>query len=267
MGNRGSSSQSIDQTFNMSNINKSVYEQITKNTQETAASQANIQNLKVVMRNVRGCVANFGQTINAETQSSSTFTADTTTEIKNAITTEMKASADAAMEKSTQLGDLSSLVGGKTNMDIKQTVNMEIENIVENTITTENLNKTVAEQVSIQNGQLIIDGYDCREGGQIDWNQNITAKLAATAITNAVAKAVSENKVLASLSASASGSSKSSGGGFAQLVDSIGGAISGPFMYIAICVVILIIGATIFLLSPAGQNSSRTMSKAAARRF
>ena len=266
MGNKASTTQNIEQTFNMSNVNKSIFEQITKNTQETAASQANIQNLRVVMRNVKGCPVKLNQMINAETQSSSEFSADTITEIKNAITTEMKASADAAMEKSTQLGDLSSLLSD-SDQNIQQTVNMEIENIVENTITTENLNKTVAEQVSIQNGELIIDGYDCREGGQIDVSQNITAKLAADAVTGAITKAASENKVLAALAADASGSTSSKGGGFAELVDSIGAALSGPFMYIAICVVVMIIAALIFLLSPAGQNSSRTMSTAAARRI
>jgi len=266
MGNKASTTQNIEQTFNMSNVNKSVFEQITKNTQETAASQANIQNMRVVMRNVRGCTTNLNQTIDAETQSSSEFSAETITEIKNAITTEMKASADAAMERSTQLGDLSSLLSD-SDQNIQQTVNMEIENIVENTITTENVNKTIAEQVSIQNGQLIIDGYDCREGGQIDFSQNITAKLAADAVTGAITKAASENKVLAALAADASGSTSSKGGGFAELVDSIGAALSGPFMYIAICVVVMIIAALIFLLSPAGQNSSRTMSTAAARRI
>jgi len=266
MGNKASTTQNIEQTFNMSNVNKSVFEQITKNTQETAASQANIQNMRVDMRNVRGCKTNFNQTIDAETQSSSEFSADTITEIKNAITTEMKASADAAMEKSTQLGDLSSLLSD-SDQNIQQTVNMEIENIVENTITTENVNKTIAEQVSIQNGQLVIDGYDCREGGEIDFSQNITAKLAADAVTGAITKAASENKVLAALAADASGSTSSKGGGFAELVDSIGAALSGPFMYIAICVVVMIIAALIFLLSPAGQNSSRTLSNAAARRI
>ena len=260
------SSQSIEQTFNMSNINKSVFEQITKNTQETAASQANIQNLEVVMRNGRGCNATFGQTIDATTQSSSEFSPEMTTDIKNAIDTEMKAAAGAALERTTQLGDLTSLLSD-SNQDIQQSVNMEIENVVENTITTENLNKTIAEQVSIQGGRLIIDGYDCREGGQIDWNQNITAKLSADAVTKSLTKAVSQNKVLNTLAASADASSTSTGGGFAELVDSIGAALSGPFMYIAICVVVLIIGAVIFLLSPAGQNSSRTLSTAAARRI
>jgi len=260
------SSQSIEQTFNMSNVNKSVFEQITKNTQETAASQANIQNMKVIMRNVRGCNTNLSQVIDATTQSSSEFKPDTVTEIKNAITTEMKASADAALEKTTQLGDLSSLLS-ESDQDIQQTINMEIENVVENTITTENMNKTVAEQVSIQNGQLVIDGYDCRERGEINFNQNITATLAAEAVTNAVTKAASENKVLATLAASAGASSTSTGGGFAELVDSIGNALSGPFMYIAICVVVMVIAALLFLLSPAGQNSSRTLSSAAAKRI
>lgn len=267
MGNRGSSNQSIEQTFDMSTLNESIFEQITKNTQETMASQAGIQNLKVQLRNIRGCAASFNQTIDASTQSSSTFNAESSAQIKNAVETQMQAAADAAVEKSTQLGDLSSLVGGETNMDIKQAVNMEVQNVIENTITTENLNKTVAEQVNIQNGELVIDGYDCREGGSIDWNQNMTAKLAASAITTALTSAVADNELLSSLSASAGATSTSTGGGFAELVDSIGAAISGPFLYIAIVVVILIIGAVIFLLSPAGQNSSKIMATAAAQRI
>ena len=71
----GGGSQTINQTFNLSAVNKSIFEQITKNTAESAASQANVQSLEIVMRNVRGCTARFGQKIDAKTQSASTLTA------------------------------------------------------------------------------------------------------------------------------------------------------------------------------------------------
>lgn len=263
----GGGSQTINQTFNMSAVNRSIFEQITKNTSETLASQANVQNLEVVMRNVKGCSARFGQTINAETQSSSTLSSQTTTEIKNAITNEMQASVSAAVEKATQMGNMQ--FGDKQN--VNQEVTMAMENVIENTITTENLNRAVAEQVSIQNGKLVIDGYDCREGGDISWDQNITAKLAAEAITTAMTDAIAASQVLNSLHAAASGSAKSENKGLSDLVGTFFEGVTGPMKYAIVaavlCCCFLIIALIAIGLSPAGQSATANLGKAGASRL
>ena len=148
----GGGSQTINQTFNLSAVNRSIFEQITKNTSESAASQANVQRLEVVLGNVKGCTVRFGQKIDGRTQSASTLTATTTTEIKNAITNELQASASAAVEKATQMGNMQ--FGDKQN--VNQEVTLAIENVIENSITTENMNRAIADQVSIQGGKLHI---------------------------------------------------------------------------------------------------------------
>lgn len=263
----GGGSQTINQTFNLSAVNKSAFEQITKNKSESLASQANVQNLEVVMRNVKGCSAKFGQKIDASTQSSSTLSAQTTSEIKNAITNEMQASVAAAVEKATQMGNMQ--FGDKQN--INQEVTMAMENVIENTITTENINKSVAEQVSIQNGKLVIDGYDCREGGDISWDQDITAKLAAEAITTAMTDAIAASEVLNSLHAAASGGLKSENKGLSDLVGTFFEGVTGPVKYAIIaavlCCCFLIIALIAIGLSPAGQSATANLAKAGANRL
>ncbi|ABY27838.1 hypothetical protein OtV5_054 [Ostreococcus tauri virus OtV5] len=263
----GGGSQTINQTFNLSAVNKSVFEKITTNKSESLASQANIQNLEVVMRNVRGCSAKFGQTIDASTQSSSELTQTQTDEIKNAITNDMKVAASAAIEKATEMGNLQ--IGDKQN--VNQNVTMEIENIIENKITTENINKAVAEQVSIQNGKLVIDGYDCREGGDISWDQDITAKLMAEAVTKSLSDAIASSEVLNTLHAQATGNAKTENKGAAQFISAFFEGLTGPMRYgiiaSVVCCCLLVLVMIVIGLSPAGQSATKNLGSAAARRF
>ena len=82
----GGGSQTINQNFNMSAINKSIFESITENKASAVASGAVVQNLRVVMRNVRGCASDFSQKVESMVTSSSELLAENETEIKNAIT-------------------------------------------------------------------------------------------------------------------------------------------------------------------------------------
>jgi len=263
----GGGSQTIEQRFNMSAMNKSIYEQITKNQSRASASQATVQNLKVVMRNIKGCSSSFGQTINAEAISSSELTAETTTAIKNAVTNDMQASVSAQIEKATQMGNLQ--FGDKQN--ISQDVQLAITNIVENTITTENLNEAIAEQVSLQGGELIIDGYDCREGGDISWNQDVTAKLSASAVTKALTSAIADNTVLNELAAAADAKAKTENKGISDIIGTLLDGITGPMKYAIIasicCCCLLVVLLVVIGLSPAGQSATANLGKAGASRI
>src|SRR6056300_541 len=263
----GGGSQTINQTFNLSAINKSVFEKITINKAESLASQANIQNLEVVMRNIRGCSSKFGQKIDASTQSSSELTQTQTDEIRNAITNDMKASASAAVEKGTQMGNMK--FGDKQN--VNQDVTLAIENIIENKITTENINKAVAEQVSIQNGKLVIDGYDCTEGGDISWDQDVTARLMAEAVTKSLSDAIASSEVLNSLHAAASGNAKSENKGLSDIIGTFFEGFTGPMKYgiiaCVVCCCLLVVLLVVIGLSPAGQSATANLGKAGANRL
>jgi len=251
----GGGSQTINQTFNMSAINQSIYNQITKNKSESLASQAQIQTMRVVMKNVRGCTANFNQTINASASSSSRLENQQTTEIKNAITNEMQAAVGAQIEKATEAGNFQ--FGDKQN--VNQEVSLEIKNIIENTITTENINSAIAEQVSIQQGDLIIDGYDCRESGEINFTQDVTAQVAASVVTKNLTDAIASSEILNQLSAAADAAQKSENKGIADIVGTLFEGLTGPAKYAivasVVCCCLLVVVMLVLGMSPSGQKA------------
>jgi hypothetical protein len=103
----GGGSQTIEQTFNLSAVNKSIYEQVTTNTQKVSASSTNIQSLGLnVKGSMIGCPFNATQKISSETQTDVSMVPETILAMKNEITTEMQAGAQAAIEKSTEAGNM-----------------------------------------------------------------------------------------------------------------------------------------------------------------
>lgn len=275
MGAGSSTTQKVENTFNMSAINNIVFEQMTTNKASATASGANIQNLKVVLRNIKGCDMTFGQTISSDLTASTEIDALTSTEIKNDIAAELAAQATTQLENVSQLGsELSSFVSGDTNQDIRNEINQLVETNIRNVIETINISETVSESVNIQGGDLIIDGYDCTEGGQLDYNQDITAKIAAEAVTKSITDSLAQNQVVAALTSTVENEAAQSRGGFAQIADSVFGGIAGVLgassqmiMFSVIATVCCCCFLLIFLLSPAGQSSTTTFANAGASRM
>src|SRR6056300_319849 len=265
-GSGGDTNQTINQAFNMSALNQSIYNEVTKTATETTASGTNIQDLTLNIQNLEGCTVQTGQKITAKTMSSSEFTAVQTTELKATITNELQASASAAMEKATQMGsEVGQFLGGDTNLEMEQNLNMEVKNLVENNISRETLNSTVAEQVNIQ-GQTLNIG-NCVDS-DIKLDQDIVAEVAATSITNMVKTAIAGNTLLNTMAAKAESSATKKQGGLAGLMDSFLGGIAGIVgtsqqgamagSAASVCIVcVLMIGLVAMFLSPAGQNMGR----------
>jgi len=264
----GGGSQSINQLFDMSVMNKNIYESLTVNKAEVSGSQASIQKQQIVMDNVKGCDIDVSQTINATLN----ITAETINEQKDTIvanlSNEMKATAAAAIEKATEMGNMQ--FGDKQN--VTQEVNMEIQNIVENKIVTENVTKTVAEQISLQQQQIVLRNIDCvTDGTKIDISQDITAQLAAKAMTKNLKEAIAESKILNKLAADAGASQKSENKGLTDLVKGFFEGFYGPAKYAivasVICCCLLILVMIVLGLSPAGQSATANLGKGAAARL
>lgn len=263
----GGGSQSMNQTFDMSALNKSIYEQTTINSNSSMAAQANIQSMQIDLRNIVACTTNISQTVNASASASSTLENDQTTAIKNAITTEMQAAVQAQVEKVTEAGNFQ--FGDKQN--VNQSLTLAVENIIENSIITENINDAVAEQVTIQDGVYTIDGYDCTLGGEINYSQDITAQVVANIVTKNLSDAIAESDVLNDLQAAADATAKTENKGIADIVDSIFEGLTGPMKYAMIasvvCCCMVVILAVVMGLSPAGQKGMGNLSKAGAARM
>src|SRR5210317_2252925 len=260
----GGGSQTINQAFDMSAMNKSIYEQITKTQASASASQATIQNLSIEFRDISGCTLDGTQTINAEAISSSELTSETTTAIKNAVTNEMQAAVEAQIEKATEMGNFQ--FGDKQN--VNQEVTMEIQPLVENTIVTETLNEAIAEQVSIQNNEVTF--RDCKDS-DLDFSQNVTAKITAKVITTAIQDAIASSQVMNDLDAAAGGGAGSENKGLSDIIGTFFEGLTGPMKYAIIasivCCCLLVVLLVVIGLSPAGQSATSNLGRAGANRL
>ena len=246
----GGGSQTVNQTFNMDVVNKSLMTTITNNQQSLSAAMNNIQKVKVAVDGMGpDCDIKIGQKINASSQSSATMSPKTVNEAKTVISNELVASAAAAMEKTTEAGNLQ--FGDKQNMN--QEVNMAIENVIENTFETNNLNEVIAEMVNLQEGDLEIKNCN----GKLDFSQDIVATLMAEAITDSLTQNIADSETLNKLKAATEGSQKTENKGIADIVSKV----TGPMKYAVIasvcCVCVLVLGLVAMFLSPAGQNMGR----------
>ena len=274
MGGGGSTTQNIEQTFNFSAISENVTNIITNNTQETGASGANIQGMKVNFGEIIGCDVNLSQRITSSTMASSEFSVEEIAELQTSITNDMQAAATAALEKNSQMGsELGALMSGDMNQDIKTSIDMEIQNLVENNITTNNLTSTVSEQVNIQDGELNVKRYDCTVGSaSLDFSQDVVSEVKAESVMSTLKEAIANNKVLNKMAASADSTATQKQGGIAEVMDSVFGGIAdvigtsqqGAMAASAACVSIvcvLVIGLAVMFMSPAGQNMGRSAMK------
>jgi|TARA_B110000914_G_C15431868_1_gene431754 ribosomal protein L22 len=246
----GGGSQTVNQTFNMDVVNKSLMTTITNNQQSLSAAMNNIQKVKVRVGNMGpDCDMKIGQKINASSQSSATMSPKTINEAKTVISNELVASAAAAMEKTTEAGNLQ--FGDKQNMN--QEVNMAIENVIENTFETNNLNEVIAEMVNLQEGDLEIKNCN----GKLDFSQDIVATLMAEAITDSLTQNIADSETLNKLKAATEGSQKTENKGIADIVSKVTGPMKYAIIASVCCVCVLVLGLVAMFLSPAGQNMGR----------
>jgi hypothetical protein len=275
-GSGGETNQSIENTFNFKALNENITNVITNNTQETGATGANIQGMKVVFGDIYGCDVNLSQKITSKTMASSEFSASEIAQLQTAITNDMQAAASSALEKNSQMGsELGALVSGDTNLEIKTEVNMEIQNIVKNNITTNNLTSTVSEQVNIQDGELSVKRYDCTVGNAtLNFSQDVVSEIKAESVMSVLKDSIAKSEMLNKMAATADSSASQSQGGIAQIADSVFGGIAGVIgstqegaqaasLASVCCVCVLVLGGVAVALSPAGQNAGR----AAASKF
>ena len=247
----GGGSQTIEQTFNLKALNKSIFNQITTNQQSLSAANSNIQKVDVNVGNIGPkCNLKIGQKIDAKTVSSAVMSPKTIAETKDTVQNELQASAEAALEKTTEAGNFQ--FDDKQNL--KQKITQEVINVVDKTFETNNLNEISSELFNSQEGRLNIKNCN----GKVDLSQDIVADQLAQAITDSLTTAISDNDVLSQLTADASGKLKSENKGLADIISKIFAGLTGPILYIAIacviCVCVVMLGGTLFMLSPGGQK-------------
>lgn len=257
----GGGSTSISQELNMSVVNDILYKSVTNNESINENTMQNIQGMELnVLKNV-GCNISTDQTITSSFMATTEQITDSFQMVQNDLVSELQAQAGAALDKQTQMGNLQ--FGDKAN--VEQKINTEIENIVKTELETNNLTKTVNEAVNIQEQKINIGETICLNGEKLEFKQNISADLAAQAVAKNLLSAATSNKVANKVVTDIDASLKTKAGGAAEVVDSVGGAVSGvlgamtgPARYAiiasVICCCMAVIAMIVLGMSPAGQK-------------
>jgi hypothetical protein len=259
-------------------FNKTTNSFMSSNSQQVQASSLNSQNMDFSGAKFKGCKAAFIQSINSTVVASGKMTTqninDLTAKLKNDAQTQID---NAASQKSGFLApSVANSASATTDLKTKVT------NIIENTMKSETVQKIFANANNIQNLTSPKLEYECdpayRTPGAVcssrdqsgcdfvaDQNivSNVTAKGVADALTKAMTDLITENTTDTTVKQTA----KQETQGLNDLVDSVFKGLTGIWGIIALVVCVLICGALIFLMSPAGQNATRTAANTAASRY
>ncbi len=257
----GGGSQTIKNEMNIKSTTELLTSTILKTENSTQANCNTAQNLSVKIGHVVGCPSYFGQTASCDVQSSSSDISKQISQSANKIAEDMKTKAGAALDNASQAGNFQ--FGDKSNVETK--INKEIETIIKDEFSEEKINETMAGAVMIQDGELQVGFYDCTLGGNINFEQDVSAKVAAGAVMNKVLERIVESDVTKEITSEIDSKNTKKAGGAAEVVDSVGdaaagviGAYMGPAKYAmvasVICCCLIVVAAIIMGMSPAGQK-------------
>jgi len=260
----GGGSTTIKQNLNMSMVNEMLYSSVEKNESITSNDIENVQNMEIEYGTVIGCNIETQQTSESSIMTKTKQIVSSFKSVENDIASAMQAQVSGALDKQTQMGNLQ--FGDRQN--IEQNINNEIKNVITTEMSSENLTNVINNAVNIQNQKVYIDAAICNDGETHSFKQDISADIAAQTVSENILSAVSENKVINDIVAETEAKLSTKAGGAAEVVDSVGNAFAGPFMYAAIasvvCVLILVAAMVALGKSPAGQKA---MNSAASRAF
>lgn len=257
----GGGSQTIKNEMNIKSTTELLTSTVLKTENSTQANCNTAQNLSVKIGHVVGCPSYFGQTASCDVQSSSSDISKQISQSANKIAEDMKTKAGAALDNASQAGNFQ--FGDKSNVETK--INKEIETIIKDEFSEEKINETMAGAIMIQDGELQVGFYDCTLGGNINFEQDVSAKVAAGAVMNKVLERIVESDVTKEITSEIDSKNTKKAGGAAEVVDSVGdaaagviGAYMGPAKYAmvasVICCCLIVVAAIVMGMSPAGQK-------------
>ena len=264
-GNQSKSSvQQTNEFFNKST--NSFMSSLNQNVSATAGAR---QSVNLADTSFTGCRVNVSQGASTTVTASGSLKSENIQDLKSKLQNDAKTAIDnAASQKS---GFLAPSVANSASAttDLKN----KVTNIIENTMSSSTVQNIVA---NAQNNQRIDAGKmvaTCepkyRFPGEYDFNfdqnilQSVTAKGVADAITNALSDTITQNTTDTAVKQTA----KQETQGLNDLVDSIFKGLTGIYGIIAVVCCVIICGALMFLMSPAGQGATSKFANAGAARM
>jgi hypothetical protein len=259
-----SSKSSVQQTNEF--FNKQTNSFMSSVSQNVSATAGARQSVNLADTNFTGCRVNVSQGAQTTLTASGTLKSQNVQDLKTKLQNDAKTAIDnAAAQKS---GFLAPSVANSASAttDLKN----KVTNIIENTMSSSTVQNIVA---NAQNNQSINAGKmvaTCdpkyRLPGEYDFNfdQNILQSVTAKGIADALTNALSDTIATATTDTAVKQTAKQETQGVNDLVDSVFKGMTGIWAIIAVICCVIICGALIFLMSPAGQDATRTAANAGA---
>jgi hypothetical protein len=207
--------------------NKSVLNILQRNMNEQNTTVRTVQNARVKLgprayvecTNANGTLIN--QTLNGTFRVLSNTDAQTTSDLKSFFENNLDNDISQVISQMQQMG------GGIGNMnkhDNYMQIKNQVQNLIEKNITQESVNRDIKQFKFEQNGDLQILGY--YKGPCTFINQDMLLELQANGIVSSLAKAVTEDRTVNEIVNKASQETEIVQTGIAEVVDSIGEAVS-----------------------------------------
>jgi hypothetical protein len=201
----GGGDASMESNFKQTrkNLIKNTSEFITENSNEIEVSSINknLSSIKIGGSTMPGCPIVVGQSIASETIATADLNNQQINELQSSVKDQVMQEFNRSMEKARgMVPNFNQAVDSFMGTDTSQTINTDIEDIMENitktTISTDNYNKVLAESFNENTGEIKIGG-DCGAGITVD--QNIVSSIVATALIDNVLESISKNETIKKL--------------------------------------------------------------------
>jgi len=255
----GSSQSTVTNIVNQSSLSV-VNDFVSTTIASTQASSTNMQTFTLNIGAMTNCPLNLGQKIDAQVSAIAKVSDTQAQQLQTSLATSLDA---AAQSNSEMVNGVMAATGGneqETRTNITNTINQSVRN----SITATTINQVAATSVNMQTMTLNIGAC---QNSPIQANQGIVSNVIAQNILSKVSNAIVTSNLVSSASANASTTTGMHNQGLNDLIDSIFKGLTGIWGIIALVVCVLICGALIFLLSPAGQESTVKLSNAGASKI
>jgi len=274
-------------------LNKTTFNQMSKNVNQNSQSGAVVQFQDFSKAKFLSCSADIDQSADIKMKTLQNFSQEQTTELQNIMKNAIKQDLEKQAKQSSGWGATS--IADKDESTVK--IKTEIENIIDTNISMENLNEQVQSMTLSQEQDFSQSVFDpCSFSMQIEagiggpemikacqecdnetfnkdgsvksrsgcsapvckFDQNAAISMISEQMGSNVAKAIQKSEVINDVANKIKQiddqSSQGVGGAFGEIM----AGVTGPIKIIAAVICVALCIALAFMLSPAGQNATRT---------
>jgi hypothetical protein len=260
IGDCGTKSKT-ETNVDLKTINSTVNEFISGKSNKVTASGINLNDMELVIGRTSGhCNIDASQKITSTQTTTGELSPTDMKDLRNKI----KQSVDASIDQQAKAKSGMFQTAPATSENVSNYKNT-VENKINNKITDTQLQE-ISNSVFNKNTKKVTLG-ECTDDSKLDFSQDIVSQLVTQGVMKGVSQAVAGAETEVAQKLGIKSKSEAEGEGLGGVIGAIFAGLTGIWGIVALVACVLIIGALIFLLSPAGQESTVKLANAGASKI